>query len=219
MIFFVQGATYPGPLLTASMLVIVLAFAYHEFAHAIVADWLGDPTPRAHGRISLNPFVHLDMVGLVLVAVTGFGYASTPVTPSMFKGNMRVSHALVAVAGPIANLLMALLFAIPLRFGLVPMEPPTSDMLPSLYMFLEIGVFFNLLLFAFNLLPVPPLDGFTILEGIVPPELAYRLSGLRRYGLILLMLLVFVFPAMEVIIPFIQIIMFIISGQFWPTYL
>jgi len=195
MLFF-SNLGIPG--IIAFIITATLAFAYHEFAHAIVADRLGDDTPRAYGRITLNPFVHLDLFGMVMLVLAGFGWATTPVNPNNLRGNPRTSYALVALAGPVANLLMALLFAVPLRLGLA--EPGVlgpslgSFALPSFGQLCEIGVWINLLLFAFNLMPIPPLDGFTILMGILPPEMAYRLTPLRQHGTIILLVVIFLLP-------------------------
>lgn len=174
----------------------ILAFAYHEFAHAIVADRLGDPTPREHGRITLNPFPHLSVFGLIMLFLVGFGWAVTPVNPSRLRGNYRRSMALVAIAGPCANLAMAILWALPLRLGLV--EPSFAEIIPTPFQVLWAGVSINILLFAFNLIPIPPLDGFTILQGIVPPDLAYQLDALRQYGTFLLLGVLFLLPAIGI---------------------
>src|SRR5690606_4330471 len=165
------------PLFIAFAFTALLAFAYHEFAHALVADRLGDDTPRRFGRLTLNPFVHLDLFGTLMLLLAGFGWASTPVNPRNLRGNPRTSMAIVAVAGPVANLLMAVIWAIPIRlFNLDPIfaSRDASFALPTLFQLCFIGVQINLLLFAFNLIPIPPLDGFTILMGILPPEMAYR---------------------------------------------
>ena len=183
-------------LFLSSLVVLILAFAYHEFAHAIVADRLGDPTPRSFGRISINPFVHLDRFGMLMLVLAGFGWAVTPVNPSFLRGNPRKSMALVAIAGPAANLLMATIAAVPLRLiqiGLIPV-----GLMPEwLVFFFSLGVELNLFLMFFNLMPIPPLDGFTVLMGIVPPDVAYRLEPLRQYGMPLLLGLIF----LPVIIP------------------
>lgn len=177
------------------MIVISLAFAYHEFAHAIVADRLGDPTPRRHGRITLNPLPHLSLAGLIMLFLIGFGGAYTPVTPSLLRGNQRVSYALVSVAGPLANLIMATLFAVPLRlFGWeLVMEWPDW-----IRQFLSWGVSLNLFLMMFNLLPIPPLDGFSILQGVLPKEWAYQLDRLRQYGLVILLVVLLLLPRLGV---------------------
>jgi Zn-dependent protease len=177
----------------AFAIVAIPAFAYHEFAHAVVADRLGDPTPRSYGRISLNPIVHLDAFGLIMLFLAGFGWASTPVNPNMLRGNPRSSMAVVAVGGPLANIIMALLLALPIRFGLVNFDFGGSQ-LPTLYQVLRIGVQINLLLATFNLIPIPPLDGFTILVGILPAEMAYQLMPLRQYGTMILLAVIFFLP-------------------------
>lgn len=201
MLFFLQGANFLIPTAITFFIVLVLAFAYHEFAHAIVADRLGDPTPASYGRITLNPIPHLDRTGMILALIIGFGWAFTPINPGNLRGNPRVSHAIVAVAGPLANLLMAFLFGLPVQLGLVPVTQP-GTVLPSLYSFLVFGVYFNLLLFALNLLPIPPLDGFTILLGILPAEMAYRLRPLQQYGMLIFIAAFFILPAIGINLPF-----------------
>lgn len=194
MLFFDLGvAGFIAFIITAT-----LAFAYHEFAHAIVADRLGDYTPRSYGRVTLNPFVHLDVFGMLMLVLVGFGWATTPVNPNNLRGNPRTSYALVALSGPAANLLMAIIWAIPIRLGLADpfaLGPAIGPLeFPSLYQFLEIGVWINLVLLAFNLMPIPPLDGFTILVGVLPPEMAYRLTPLRQYGTVILLVVIFILP-------------------------
>ena len=109
----------------------------------------------------------------------------------------QAADARSALAGPVANLIMAIIFAIPIRLGLAAPSPGFgvgSFELPSFFQFCLIGVQINLLLFAFNLMPIPPLDGFTILMGILPPEMAYRLTPLRQYGTIILLVVIFLLP-------------------------
>lgn len=183
------------PLFIAFAFTALLAFAYHEFAHALVADRMGDDTPRQFGRITLNPFVHLDLFGTLMLLLAGFGWASTPVNPRNLRGNPRTAHAVVAIAGPIANALMAILWGLPLMTGLVERSfAPDGALLPTLYQVCYTGVLINLVLFAFNLMPIPPLDGFTILVGLLPMEMAYRLEPLRQYGTIILLLVIFLLP-------------------------
>lgn len=193
MLFFgLDMATIIAFLFTAT-----LAFAYHEFAHALVADRLGDYTPRSYGRISLNPFVHLDAFGMLMLVLAGFGWATTPVNPNNLRGNPRTAYAIVAASGPAANLLMAILWALPIRFGLVDLafaDAEATFALPTLFQLCYIGVQINLLLFAFNLMPIPPLDGFTILLGILPPEMAYQLTPIRQYGTIIILIVIFLLP-------------------------
>ena len=223
MLLFLRGAEYLVPTAISFILIAVIAFAYHEFAHAIVADRLGDPTPRSYGRITLNPIPHLDRTGLILLLIIGFGYALTPVNPRFFRGNPRTSHAIVAIAGPLMNLLMAVLMGLPVRLGLVPIQEP-GQFLPSVYSFLAFGVYFNLMLFAFNLIPIPPLDGFTILLGILPPDLSYRLEGIRQYSQIIFLGVFFLLPAVgidiafETIVPVIRFFFPLLLGPFSPFF-
>lgn len=175
------------------VIVISLSFAYHEFAHAIVADRLGDPTPRQYGRITLNPFPHLSLVGFVLLLMFGFGGAYTPVRPQLLRGDWRKSHALVAVAGPAANLIMALIFAGLYRLIETGIFPPSEATSLGLS-FAKSGVFWNLFLMAFNLVPIPPLDGFTILQGVLPREISVQLDGVRQYGMLILIAALFLLP-------------------------
>jgi Zn-dependent protease len=181
------------PVIISFVITALFAFAYHELAHALVADRLGDPTPRSYGRISLNPFVHLDLFGTIMLLLVGFGWASTPVSPDRLRGNPRTSMAVVAVAGPVANLIMAILLGLPVLFGLVTPEQ-NGEIMPSAFGFLIIGVQINVLLMVFNLMPIPPLDGFTILLGLLPSELAFQLLPLRQYGTLILIVVIFLLP-------------------------
>ncbi|MCL4266756.1 MAG: site-2 protease family protein [Anaerolineae bacterium] len=194
MLLFLRGAEYPIPTMITFAIVLIFAFAYHELAHAIVADRLGDPTPRSYGRITLNPARNLDRTGLILALLIGFGWAFTPINPLYFRGNPRRAFAIVAIAGPLANLAMAGLLGLPVLLGLVTYTPP-MEVLPSLYSFLTFGVYYNLLLFAFNLIPIPPLDGFRILLGILPPDIAVQMEQLYRYSMMLFLGIFFLLPA------------------------
>jgi Zn-dependent protease len=162
-------------------LAFIIAVSVHEANHAFVATALGDDTPRRAGRLSLNPMRHIDKTGLLVFVLAGFGWGWTPVNPFKLRPNPRLGNAIVAVAGPIANLAMALLFSALLRANL--------DLPVVVYQFLAAAALLNLLLFVFNLIPIPPLDGFTVLLGLVPRNLAETLRGLERYGLGLLFVL------------------------------
>ena len=173
---------------------LLLAFPVHEFAHALAAYRLGDGTAKLFGRLTLNPVAHFDQVGgtmLVLsVLITGFpfGFAQTPVNPRNLRG--RHGDAIVAVAGPISNLLMAAVIAIPLR---VLIAEPTMfgashrDVATVLFYIVE----YSILLGLFNLIPIPPLDGGAILLSYVSPRTAWQLRPFfAQYGFILLILLI-----------------------------
>jgi Zn-dependent protease len=182
--------------LIARAIVLVVAFSIHELAHAITADRLGDPTPRRMGRITLNPLAHLDPFGSIMLLVSGFGWAKpVMVQPLNLQGNPRSSMAIVAAAGPLSNLIMAFVFAIPVRIGLVGISTSTSGVLPTLEFLVFEFIWINLILMFFNLIPVPPLDGYKVLTGILPPDMAYRLRPLEQYGFMILLLAIFFLPS------------------------
>ena len=170
--------------------VLLLSLTIHEAAHAWTADKLGDPTARALGRVSLNPLVHIDWIGTVLLPIVAavsnlplIGWAK-PV-PVMLRNlrNPRRDFMIVAAAGPISNLLQAVVAAGLLRLVWDPalgIEPG----LPATVLFLAVQI--NLLLAFFNLIPVPPLDGGNVLLGLLPPRLAATYDQLRQYGFVVL---------------------------------
>jgi Zn-dependent protease len=167
-------------------LAFIVAIAVHEGNHALVATALGDDTPRRHGRLSLNPMRHVDLTGLVVFVLAGVGWGWTPVTPGNLRPDPRVGSAIVAAAGPLANLFLAVLFSIPLRANL--------ELPPILHQFLFAAVALNLLLFVLNLLPLPPLDGFSVLLGVLPASLAVPLKQMERYGILLILLVLLLLP-------------------------
>lgn len=181
----------------ARVVVLLIAFTIHELAHALTADYLGDPTPRNMGRITLNPLKHLDPIGTLLLIVAGFGWAKpVMVNPMNLRGNPRTSMAIVAAAGPLSNIIMALLAAVFFRLGLVEFTPfPLGGGYSAQFSYLlSQFIWINLILAFFNLIPVPPLDGSKILFAILPAEMVYRLRPLEQYGFLILMMVVFLFP-------------------------
>lgn len=152
---------------------LILALTVHEFAHAWVANRLGDQTPKYYGRLTLNPLSHMDLLGSLMVIMLGFGWAKpVPVNPNSFK-NPPLHMGLVALAGPISNIILALLGVITSNF----INPYGLDMF----------VWINIYLATFNLLPLPPLDGWRVLQGLNPrfygdyeleQKLSYVLLGL-----------------------------------------
>ncbi len=178
----------------ARIIVLMIAFTVHELSHAVTADYLGDPTPRRMGRITLNPLKHLDPIGTLLLIIAGFGWAKpVMVNPMNMRGNPRTSMAIVALAGPVSNLLMAAIAAVVFRLGLVSFGTATSGFSASFL--LSEFIWINLILAFFNLIPIPPLDGSKILYALLPGELVYRLRPLEQFGFLLLMAVVFFVPA------------------------
>jgi len=170
-------------LLLGIVIALAIAITVHEFSHAFLAYRLGDDTPRRLGRLSLNPIVHLDPIGTILLFLVGFGWGKpVPVNPYHLRGGARQGMAKVAFAGPLAGLLTAALFGALIR-GLGA---------PFLSGVLFLIVFYNIILSLFNLIPLPPLDGFHVLRGLLPRELAYSFSRLEGYGPMLLIFIIFI---------------------------
>lgn len=157
------------------LLALVLILTFHEFAHAWVANRLGDPTAKRSGRVSLNPLKHLDLFGTIMLFIAGIGWGKpVPVNPMNFKNPMR-DQALTAFAGPAANLLLAILAAIPLSY--LPLTEATEPFLA----FSEAVMTLSLVLFIFNMLPFPPLDGSKFLAVFVPKRFhMHYLSFLQK---------------------------------------
>ncbi|MBN1669291.1 MAG: site-2 protease family protein [Anaerolineales bacterium] len=183
--------------LIARLVVLATAFTVHEFAHAWTADRFGDNTPRVNGRLSLNPLVHLDPMGSLLLLVAGFGWAKpVPVNPYVLNRRSPAALMWVSLAGPLSNFLMALIAAIPFRLDLVSYQQAVSDsytagqhLLPTLPQFLFEFIAINLVLMLFNLIPLAPLDGDKIAAYFFPPAWAETLERIRPYGPLLLLAL------------------------------
>ena len=172
-------------------LIIVVAFvvaiSVHEASHAATANWLGDPTARLMGRMTLNPLRHLDVLGTIFLVVVGFGWGKPVPVDERRLRHGRQGVALVSAAGPLANLATALLVV----SALVIAAAVGTDIRGTWFEAAQIVIFISIILAAFNFLPFPPLDGFGALLGVLPGELAEQLERLRRYGLgILFVLLV-----------------------------
>ena len=182
-------------MIAVSILPLLFAIVIHEVAHGWVAKQLGDPTAKMLGRLTLNPIKHIDPIGTILVPlallVMGgfiFGWAKpVPVTWENLK-NPKRDMALVAVAGPAANLLMALFWALVAKIGMT-LGPDVAWLATPLALMGIVGVTFNLILMVLNLLPILPLDGGRIVESLLPGPLSYHFSKLEPYGFILLLVL------------------------------
>ncbi|MBI3976955.1 MAG: site-2 protease family protein [Chloroflexi bacterium] len=177
------------------LVAILLAITVHEFSHALAATALGDHTARRLGRLSLNPLVHLDPMGtimLILTRITGFGIGwgkPVPINPANLRGNRRYGMAIVGVAGPASNLLLAALFLLmvrpdgPFRIAWHPSMYGQLLGMPSIVAdFIGISVIMNVGLAIFNMIPLVPLDGSRLLVALLPGPLADRVERLERYG-------------------------------------
>ncbi len=174
---------------------LVIGITIHEFSHAWAADALGDPTARHLGRLTLNPVAHFDLIGAMMILYSvfsgwGFGWGKpVPVDPRRLRYGLRVGMALTAVAGPLSNLLIAVVAATPFRLGL-----QLPGLLGSLMLMI---VYVNVGLALFNMLPIPPLDGFSVLSGVLSTmraKWAYdavtQLDRLRAFGPMLFLIVI-----------------------------
>ncbi len=182
---------------------LLAAIVLHEVAHALVSTWLGDPTPGLQGRLSLNPLVHIDWIGMLMLAVFKFGWAKPVQIDPRYYRNQRLGMVLVAVAGPAMNVLigvicLALLWHLQWptgRIALGPVDPlalpwPGPALLGATHDVLAMAVLYNVFFAVFNILPVPPLDGSRILAS-VSREGARIMAAIEPYGWVALLLLVF----------------------------
>lgn len=185
-------------LLITVIVAFVVAITIHEAAHALAATWLGDDLPRLQGRLTLNPMRHLDPLGTLMIAIASFGWGRPVlVNPYRLRFGINRGMALVALAGPVSNVALAA--------AITPVTRQFIDSSPAdtITLALVVIVQLNVLLAAFNLLPIPPLDGFSVLVGVVPAPLADQLNELRRYGpylLIGIFLLIWLIPQGTIII-------------------
>ncbi len=172
---------------------LVVAISVHEASHALIAYLLGDRTAQRLGRLSLNPLKHLDPAGTLLLILVGFGWGKpVPVNPMAMRTGRR-GMALVAAAGPVSNIVAAVLLALPVRAGILPNYSPLywdevyqASAPDLLALVVVITISYNIVLAVFNLLPVPPLDGFNVALGVLPLKLAQGFARLAKYGPVIL---------------------------------
>ena len=163
---------------------LVIGITFHEFSHALVADQLGDHRPRALGRVSLNPAAHIEPIGALMFLIAGFGWGRpVPVNVYALRPG-RIGMAMVAAAGPLANVAVAVVAAVLYR---------VLEMAGVGGLAVEIAVwivYYNVLLAIFNLIPIPPLDGYNALLAFLPPRTAFTVQRYAQYGIIVLLVLV-----------------------------
>lgn len=176
----------------ASVVILLFAIPVHEFAHAYIADQLGDDTPRLQGRVTLNPLAHLDLFGSILILLYGFGWGKpVQINPYALERRSRAGVMLVAAAGPFSNLVMAIIASIPFQLGLI--TPPFGPLGGSnlIGYVLQVFIYINLILLFFNLIPIFPLDGEKVLIYFLPPRGQEFMLRIRPYGMFILLGLVF----------------------------
>jgi len=168
---------------------ILIAFTFHEYAHAITADRLGDKTPRFQGRLTLNPIAHLDLMGFILILLVGFGWAKPVETnPSAYKDYYK-DDLLVSFAGPLANLILGFIFAV-LTVIFAKFSPSQGALASLIYSILAITGSINCMLFFLNLVPIPGFDGFHIVRDLFPKFVGELSDSIYRYQFLIFMVLI-----------------------------
>ena len=198
---------------------ILLALTFHEYAHAFVANRLGDATAKEQGRLTMNPLVHLDLLGTAMLFIASIGWAKpVPVNPFAFK-NPKRDLLWVSLAGPGSNLLLAFIFGLVCRvLGVESLQNPGYGIAGIINFLVGYGMVVNIVLAIFNILPIPPLDGSKILMGLVPQKYENHFAPLMRYGPTLLIVIIAMgfiakIPILWFIInPFVKFFSFIFAG-------
>jgi len=196
----------------------LMAITFHEVSHGFVAYLRGDNTAKSLGRLTLNPLKHLDIIGTIMIIVIGIGWAKpVPVNFGNLR-NPKRDMIWVSAAGPITNLLLAILSAALIRF-IVPLTEPVPDnsmlqlFLEPVLLMLAFSVYINILLALFNLMPLPPLDGGRVLMGLLPDRLALQLARIEPYGMIIIIGLVFFTDVFKyIILPMLSIMVHLLAG-------
>ena len=195
--------------LLLSLPIILFALSLHETAHGFIASKLGDPTAKSLGRLTINPFKHLDPIGFLCMILFGFGWAHpVPINSRYFKKPRR-DMALTALSGPVSNFLAAILFALLYGVGeLVFVMTVGKGLVTNITLitlmqyfntFLYYGISLNVTLAVFNLIPIPPLDGSRIVSAFLPPMVAYKYLKYERYISLVLMALLILTPLSDLI--------------------
>ncbi len=179
------------------VLALVIGFTVHEFSHAYFANKFGDPTAKMLGRVTLNPAAHIDILGMILLLIAGFGWARpVPVNRANFD-RPRLMSIVVSAAGPVSNLLIALVTAViyyALNYFGVIGSFANNRIDIAIYTFVQYMILMNCFLFIFNLIPLPPLDGYRIVSELLSPRISAKLHGFEQWAFLLFLLIVFLPP-------------------------
>lgn len=190
---------------------IIVGLSFHEFAHAWVSDKLGDPTPRRQGRVTINPMAHIDWIGFIALLLVGFGWGKpVQIDPSYYKHRRR-DEFLVAIAGVTMNLIIAVILSIPAKMMLKAYASTVpSDLVYNIYLIIFYAISINVVLMVFNLLPVPPLDGWGIVTQIFHLDKYDWWYKVYQYGMYILLALI-VFNVTDIVLtPLVNAVMNII---------
>ena len=209
-----------------SALPVLIAIVFHELSHGLVANKLGDPTAKMMGRLTLNPIAHIDPFGtilmplMLLIFTNGqfvFGYAKpVPINPMNFR-NPRRDMAISAAAGPVTNILLAIVSLIILKFIFVPLslvlpESVGASVMTPLIMIVQASVVMNVVLASFNMIPIPPLDGGRVLTGLLPYKQAASFSKIEPFGFIIVLVLIATGIANIFVVPMVNLFLSILQG-------
>ena len=176
---------------------LIIAMVIHEYAHAQVAVWLGDFTPRLMGRLTLNPKAHIDPIGMLMLFLVHFGWAKPVMINTRNFKNPKRDDILVSLAGPMANFVTAFLALV----ALLVFDRMGGDMTTGVYMVFRLIIEYNIGFGIFNLIPLPPLDGSHVLMQLLPRDMAYKLAGLERYSFLILIVLLMTPVLSMILIP------------------